>query len=273
MPARESEALVLRTYPYREADLIVVFLTRDQGKLRGVARGVRRPRSRFGASLERMAHARIHYFQKQTVELVRVDRGELLGPSLVMPASFPVAVALDALAELADELLPDHEPNDAFFRLLLLAREEISRELQADATNGAAAAGWIWRILSYSVLWAMRLSGWLPPLDVCLETGEPLAAGETAYFQRDRPGLLKASLRTPDSWALSAESRALAREMLRAPLPRLSARPWSRDHAADLRRFLEQRLEAQVEKRLRSWALLEAFDEPRAAVHARGRSC
>ena len=55
MPARESEALVLRTYPFREADLIVSFIARDQGKLRGVARGAKRLKSRFGAGLERLA--------------------------------------------------------------------------------------------------------------------------------------------------------------------------------------------------------------------------
>ena len=56
MPARVSEAIVLRTYPFREADLVVSFLTRDQGKLRGVARRARRPKSGFGAGLERLSH-------------------------------------------------------------------------------------------------------------------------------------------------------------------------------------------------------------------------
>src|SRR5882762_6779343 len=70
MPARVSEAIVLRTYPLKEADLIVSFLTRDCGKLRGVAKRARRPKGGFGASLERLAHGKMFYFQRETRELV-----------------------------------------------------------------------------------------------------------------------------------------------------------------------------------------------------------
>ncbi len=73
MPARVSESILLRTYPLREADLIVSFLTRDQGKLRGVARAARRPKSRFGAGLERLSHVRMFYFQRENRELVTLD--------------------------------------------------------------------------------------------------------------------------------------------------------------------------------------------------------
>jgi len=65
MPARVSEAFVLQTYPFREADLIVSFLTRDLGKLRGVARRARRPKSGFGSGLERLSRIRMSYFQRE----------------------------------------------------------------------------------------------------------------------------------------------------------------------------------------------------------------
>ena len=106
MPARESEAIVLRSYPFREADLVVAFFTRDRGKLRGIARGVRRPKSRFGASLERLSRVRIAYFEKQTVELVRVDRAELTHPPLLMRAGYEISLALDYVAEVADGFFP-----------------------------------------------------------------------------------------------------------------------------------------------------------------------
>src|SRR5579884_2910493 len=64
VPARVSEAIVLRTYPLKEADLVVSFFTRDQGKLRGVAKRARRPKSGFGAGLERLSHVRMAYFQR-----------------------------------------------------------------------------------------------------------------------------------------------------------------------------------------------------------------
>ena len=124
MPSRQSEAFVLRTYPYREADLIVSFLARDRGKLRGIANGVRRPKSRFGSGLERLSHVRAFYYQKETQELVKLDRCELLAPPIFLRADYAVLVALDFLTEVTEQVLPDHEPNEKFFRLLLSVVEE-----------------------------------------------------------------------------------------------------------------------------------------------------
>src|SRR4029450_9084677 len=78
LPSRVSEALVLRTYPLKEADLIVSFLARDQGKLRGVAKRARRPKSAFGSGLERLSHVRMAYFQRENRELVNLDSCELI---------------------------------------------------------------------------------------------------------------------------------------------------------------------------------------------------
>ncbi len=254
MPARESEALVLRTYPYREADLIVSFFSRDRGKLRGIARGVRRPKSRFGASLERLSHSRISYFEKQTLELVRVDRGELLSPPVTMQADFPASVALDYIAEVAEDMLPEHEPNDAYFRLLKLSVDAVADRIRRPS-NGDAPGG-LWPALTYFALWSVRLGGWLPPLDVCLETGEHLAPDQPAWFDRMHDGLLSEEVKSAESWPLSPQSRELAREMLRNPLDKLEAHPWTESTAADLRRFLNQRLEAHFEKRLKTLRLL-----------------
>jgi len=257
MPIRQSEALVLRTYPYQDASLVVSFFSRDLGKLRGIARSVRRPKGRFGASLERLSHSRIQYHQKQTVELVRIDKAELLAPPLTTKLDYVGHVGLDYIAEVADQMLPDHEPNDAYFRLMALALDEMWRGAVAAPPNGAGPGGWFWRTLTYFSLWAVRLGGWLPPLDACLETGAALGDDETAWFDRGRYGLVTAELKTRDSWPLSSESRRLAQEMLRTSLPKLPERKWDRRTAEDLRRFLNQRLEAQFERRLRTAQMLE----------------
>ncbi len=254
MPARESEALVLRTYPYREADLIVSFFSRDRGKLRGIARGVRRPKSRFGASLERLSHARISYFQKDNLELVRIDRGELLSPALTMRADFPASLALDAIAETADEILPEHEPQDAYFRLLTHVLDAVTES--PCSSSGAGPSPAVLRALTYFQLWSLRLSGLLPPLNACLETGEVFEPEQVAWFERSRQGLFTAAFKTVNSWPLSPESRGIALGMLRSKLSGGSAADWTEKTAADLRRFLMQRLEAHVEKRLRAGAML-----------------
>ena len=257
MPARESEAFILRTYPFGEADLIVSYFTRDMGKLRGVAKGVRRPKSRFGAGLERLAHVKIFYYQKQTVDLTRIDKAELVGPSLTMRSDYPASVALDYIAEVAEETLPEHEPDDPHFRLLALTLGDIAGVLMDSKANGQGMPGAMWRALTYFSLWTVRLGGWLPPLDVCLETGAALSAEETAWFERSSDGLMSADVKTAHAWALSPDSRALAREMLRTALPKLPERSWGRETASDLRRFLDQRLESHIEKRLRTVRVLQ----------------
>jgi len=259
MPARESEAFILRSYPFGEADLIVSYFTRDMGKLRGIAKSVRRPKSRFGAGLERLAHVKIFYYQKQTVELTKIDKAELIGPSLTMRSDYPVSVALDYIAEVAEETLPEHEPDDPHFRLMALTLDEIAAGVLEGAPNGQGVPGWMWRALTYFSLWTVRLGGWLPPLDVCLETGVQLGPDETAWFERSYDGLMSADIKTASSWALSPDSRALAREMLRTALPKLPEREWNRETARDLRRFLDQRLESHIERRLKTLRVLEHF--------------
>lgn len=251
MPACVSEALVLRTYPLKEADLIVSFLTRDQGKLRGVAKRARRPKSSFGAGLERLSHVRMAYFQRETRELVNLDSCEMIHSQFALVSDYWTSVALDYFAEVSEQLLPSAEPSERFFRLLLAVLES----LQAPSASKA------WRAVTYFSLWSLRLSGWLPELDVCLGCGSLLEDPENpqrAFFTRGQAGLMcshcRGSKGTPagaaSSWDLSAASRALAAEMLRKPVAGLPAMEWSQGTAADLRRFLIQQIEAHAERKL-----------------------
>ena len=102
MPLYTAEALVLRTYKLGEADRIVVFLTRDRGKKRGVAPNARKSRKRFGAALEPLTEVRVSYFEK--------ERRELVGLNYAEPVRSPLsAISPEALgyshyfAELIDE--------------------------------------------------------------------------------------------------------------------------------------------------------------------------
>src|SRR3979411_1495196 len=105
MPARVSESFILRTYPFREADLIVSFFTRDQGKLRGVARRARRPNSSFRAGLERLSHVNVSYYQKENRELVSLNSCELVHSQFTLASNYEASVALDYLAEVTEHLL------------------------------------------------------------------------------------------------------------------------------------------------------------------------
>jgi len=159
MPARASEAIILRSYPLREADLIISFLTRDQGKLRGVARRARRPQNRFGSGLERLSYVKVFYFQRENRELVTLDSCELIRSRFGLAADYHTAAALDYIAELTEQLLPPAEPNERFFRLLLAVLDHLS----------SMGARGLWAAVTYFTLWAVRLSGILPALAVSEE--------------------------------------------------------------------------------------------------------
>src|SRR5216684_8223651 len=146
MPARVSDTFVLRTYPFREADLIVSFLTRDLGKLRGVARRARRPKSPFGSGLERLSQVRMAYFQRENAELVNLTGCELIESQFAMQSEYERGIALDFFAETTDQLMPAHEPNEKFFRLMLAVLAHLR------------SGGEVWPAVAYFSLWAVRLT-------------------------------------------------------------------------------------------------------------------
>lgn len=158
MPARASESFVLRTYPFREADLIVSFFTRDQGKLRGVARRVRRPKSPFGSSLERLSHVNLAYFQKESHELVSINSAELIHSQFALASQYDTSVALDYLAEVSEQMLPAAEVNERHFRLMIAVLEYLR------------AGGSVWPAVTYFNLWTVRLAGFLPEMRLAPES-------------------------------------------------------------------------------------------------------
>ena len=149
MSARMSESIILRTYPFREADLIVSFFTRDQGKLRGVARRARKPKSAFGSGLERLSHATVAYYQKENRELVNLNSCELVHSQFRLASSFESSVALDYLAEISEQLLPPNEVNEKHFRLLMTVLAFLRED------------GSLWQGVTYFLVWAVRLAGFL----------------------------------------------------------------------------------------------------------------
>src|ERR1700757_4478128 len=100
MVLRESEAIVLRTYPMREADLLVTLLTRAEGKVRGVARSAKKSKRRFGGALEPLTYVRAFYDVRERQKLVRLDVCEVLESPLASEVTYARAVALGHIHEL-----------------------------------------------------------------------------------------------------------------------------------------------------------------------------
>jgi DNA repair protein RecO (recombination protein O) len=238
MSVLSSEAVVLRTWPVHEADLIVSFFTRDYGRVRGVAKSALKSRKRFGGSLEPMTVARAWFAERPRQELVRLDYLEILRSPLSEPVD-PVRLAvLSFFAELLDEALPDHDPHETVFRLLLAVLDLTTVEQP-------------WMPLTYFQLWMTRLMGLLPDLVHCTACGEALQAG-AASFNSLGDGLFCPIHRNGNASELSADSWQLAQRMLRAPASAFAADPWPRRRAQDLRRFTLQALERHLERKLHS---------------------
>ncbi len=241
MILHQAEAIVLRTWPFQEADLLVSLFTRDMGRVRGVAKSALRSRRRFGGTLEPMTWVRASYAERPRQELVRMDQFELIASPLAEPVDYLRAATLAFYAEVLDSVLPDHDPQDAIFRLTLTV-----------VVQTRAATCWL--PLTYFSLWMGRLLGWLPWLDRCTFCEEPLR--DAAYFHSVSDGLYCEEHRMPTSSLLSRESLALAQHMVRTPLPAFAAEPWLRQRAQDLRRFTVRTLERHGERHLHSAEVL-----------------
>jgi DNA repair protein RecO (recombination protein O) len=246
MPLKQSEAIVLRSYPMREADLLVTFFTRAEGKIRGVARAAKKSKRRFGGALEPLTLVRVHWEERERHELTRIDSCEVLESPLTTTVDYHRAVALAYVGEMLDQLLPDREANDAVFRL----GTAVLQRLQADA---------VWMPLTYFDLWVVRLVGLLPELHLCIECGNPLD-GHKAYFHPLADGLMCAEHKRLASAEMSWESRQIAAEMFKSPIDAFEAEKWPRQRGADLRKFLQQRVERHLEKKLVSAGMLGKLD-------------
>src|ERR1700740_3281353 len=236
MALRESEAIVVRTYPLREADLLVTLFTRVEEKVRGVARSAKKSKRRFGGALEPLTYVRAFYDVRERQELVRLDACEVLESPLASEVSYARAVALGHVAELLDELLPDRESNDAIFRLTLSVLHVL---------GGSE----IWMPVTYFELWVTRLVGFLPELSECIVCGRNLN-GSRAYFHALADGLMCADDKRLASSEIFPESRTLAAQMFRAPVETFAGAPWPKSQGADLRKLLVQILQRHIEKKL-----------------------
>ena len=154
MPLKQSEAIVLRTYPLREADLLVTLFTRAEGKVKGVARAAKKSKRRFGGALEPLTWVRAYYDDREGQELARLDSCDILESPLSQPWTIRAWSRWSMLPRLLDELLPDREANDAIFRLAVSVLHQLR-------------AGSIWMPLTYFQLWLVRLVGFLPELSEC----------------------------------------------------------------------------------------------------------
>ena len=149
MPAHTTDALILRTYKLGESDRIVVFLTRDRGKKRGVAKNARQSRRRFGGALEPLTLGRVGYVERERRDLVHLQYVEpLRSPMAVVAPADDVALGyVGYFAELIDEWAQESDPNETLFRL------------GASMVDALAAGIAVEPLARYFEYWLLRLQG------------------------------------------------------------------------------------------------------------------
>src|SRR5580704_15574354 len=199
MSVLTSEAVVLRTWPLHEADLIVSFFTRDYGRVKGVAKSALKSRKRFGGALEPMTVARAWFAERPRQELVRLDQLEIQRSPLSAPVDHARMAVLSFYAEVIDEALPEHDPQETVFRLLVSVLEQTTAEQP-------------WMPLTYFSLWMTRLMGLLPDIAHCMVCGDSLNAMESGGlalkghdFSRAEIGSIHARALAPEESSLPAQ--------------------------------------------------------------------
>jgi DNA repair protein RecO (recombination protein O) len=199
VPLYTADALVLRTYKLGEADRIVVFLTRDRGKKRGVAKGARRQRSRFVGALEPLTEVRIAYFESERRELVGLNYAEVVRSPLSFAGAARFSAArtegaeavqaehafgyVEYFAELIDEWAQEADADDRLYRL------------GASMLDALAAGTPAEPLARYFEYWLLRLQGVYPESRGTLSPGAVTFLTGSRSVAPDQVGRLGADIR------------------------------------------------------------------------------
>ena len=232
-----DDAVVLRTYKLGEADRIVVLLTRARGKVRAVAKGVRKTKSKFGARLEPTSHVAVQLYEGRDLDIV--TQAESIDQFRAVRADLDRFARASAMLETADQLAQEGEVNPRLYQMLVGALRTL------DASDSPLVVpAFFWKVLA--------LEGFRPEVDVCVQCGDhdvPLVA-----FDLESGGLLCRTCRRGQS--VSPEAVDLLRSILGGRLNEaLAAPPTAASHEVD--HLATRAVEHHLERRLRSVTVLD----------------
>jgi DNA repair protein RecO (recombination protein O) len=229
---------VLRTVKLAEADRIVTFLTQGNGKIRAVAKGVRKSGSKFGARLEPATHVALQCYRGRELDVVtQVETIDALRPLRENYACLTHAVSM---LEAVDQVAQDREPTPAVYRMLVRALRTLS-----ETPSPVVTPAFFWKLLS--------LEGFHPELDLCVRCGED---GPFPAFELGDGGVLCTTCGRLGGRRLEPEALALLRQLVGGELHKAMAEPPEWETIHDVERLGIQTLEYHSERRLRSAALL-----------------
>ncbi|MGB8019955.1 MAG: DNA repair protein RecO [Candidatus Nanopelagicales bacterium] len=241
MPTYRDSGVVLRTHPLGESDRIITILTRGHGRVRAVARGVRRTSSRFGGRLEPMGLVDAQFHIGRSLDsVVQVESLYAFGADLT--GDYGRWTAAQAMCETAERLTPEEaEPAPAQFQLLVGGLRALSLR--------SHAAG---LVLDAYLVRSLAVAGWAASFDSCARCGAP---GPHRAFSLPGGGALCSTCRVPGCATPRPETLAL--------LGALLSGDWDRAEACDDRARREASglvtayLQWHLERSLKSLPLVE----------------
>jgi DNA repair protein RecO (recombination protein O) len=204
-----SDGIILQTYPLSEVDRIIVLYSRGYGKLRAIARGARRIRSLFSGRLELFHWIDFIGYEKENQELVRIDKADLIASFGLGLPTYRSFLQFSVLAELLLKTVPEREPNDPLFRLLLIVLPEMRDPSRSDLAQ------------LYFEIWHLKLAGLFPPSNHCSQCDSDLGLESQVFYSFGLHGFVCLSCKTGVAYTLSASSYGLLCGILRNPLSSL----------------------------------------------------
>jgi DNA repair protein RecO (recombination protein O) len=234
MPLVETEGLVLKSYDLAEADRIVIFLTRDHGVVRGVAKGAKRPKSRFGSGLEIFSVVKLTYFQKDVLELVSVREAELQKSCFEAASNPEFLQKFSYLSDLVISFAPPHDPNETLYRLVRTCLDTAKADRAALTSLGF-----------YFELWLLRIGGYLPDWGRCEACRRAFTENEITSLQINFHLLCKNCTRARSDISIRGEHREMYSSALRLPPDRFAEAVTGKEETITelsriLRRFISQ---------------------------------
>ncbi|MGH3947608.1 MAG: DNA repair protein RecO [Pseudonocardiaceae bacterium] len=250
MSLYRDTGVVLRVHKLGEADRIITLLTRKHGKVRAVAKGVRRTTSRFGARLEPFGHVDVQFYTGRTLDVItQVQTVDAFALPIV--GDYQRYTAASAIAETADRL--SAEEGEPALKLYLL----VTGALRALAAGERDAS----LVLDAFLLRAMAFAGWAPAITECAHCGEP---GPHRAFSVQAGGSVCGRCRPPGSVNPSPDVLTLLSALLHGDWDIADAAGHgSRRDASGL---VAAHLQWHLERQLRSLPLVERRVREQVAV-------
>jgi DNA repair protein RecO (recombination protein O) len=217
MPLIETESLILKTYDLADADKIVLLLTRDHGIVRGVAKGAKRLKSRFGSALEPFTVVRATYFQKEVLELVSIQKLDLIESYFETASDPDFLQKFSYLTDILVGSLPPQDPSETLYRMtracLIAARRFPDRLVE---------------IGLYFEIWLLKLTGYLPQWRRCSECEREFGTAEPTGLGVDHELVCGGCRRLSSMTSVGAIERATLSDALRLSPSDFAAQPAGR---------------------------------------------